>query len=63
MRAALGASALSGAKKLLSEALCSADICLRRDVLAYFALKVVVALIPAGRLARSVVIRINTPIL
>ena len=64
MRAALGASRARLVRQLLSEsfvlaAFASAAGC----VLAYFALQVVVALIPAGALPEEVVIRINTPIL
>jgi predicted permease len=64
MRAALGASRARLSRQLLLESFVLASFAsFAGCALAYLALKVVVALIPAGALPEEVVIRLNTPIL
>jgi len=64
MRATLGASRLRLIRQLLSESFVLALVAsVAGCVWAYFALKVVVVLIPAGTLPEEVLIRMNVPIL
>lgn len=64
VRASLGASRGRLIQQLLAESLVIATLASGMGfVLAYFALKVVVTLIPAGTLPDATVIRMNTPVL
>jgi len=64
MRSALGASRTRLIQQLLAESfMLAAAASIAGCALAYFALKIVVALIPAGTLPEETVIRMNAPVL